>query len=100
MKIVNYNNTNHQIKIVPRYYPIDTLEIHLHNESENINNIVPCTYSILDGYVIINFDFDFIDKDRFSFKIMENTNVVYMGMIFSTIEETQNYKQSNYIYEF
>lgn len=100
MKIVDFNDISHTIRIIPRYYPSDVLTIHLFNESIGETFIENCTYTILDGYLDIMFTFDFINKDRFSFKIMENNNVVYRGKIFSTIEETQNYKQSTNLYEY
>lgn len=100
MKIVNQNNTNHSIKIVPRFYPNDILNIHLFNESIGETFIENCTYTINDGFLLINFDFDFANKDRFSFKIVENNKVVYRGKIFSTIEDVQNYKQTTDLYEY
>jgi len=100
MKIVNQNLTTHNIRLVPRFYPTDTIQIHLFNESLNETFIEDCTYTITDGYLDITFDFDFVNKDRFSFKIIENNNVVYHGKIYSTIEETQNYKQTDGVYEY
>lgn len=100
MKIVNQNNTTHNIKFVPRYYPTGIINVHLYNESSGEFFVENCIYSVLDGYLFLTFDFNFINKDRFSFKVMENNNVVYRGKIFSTIEETQNYKQSTYLYEY
>ena len=100
MKIVDYQNTSHTIRLVPRYYPTDTLSIHLHNESNGQTFVGSCTFAYLDGYLDISFDFVFTSKDRFSFKIIENNNVVYRGKIFSTIEDTQNYKQSTNLYEY
>lgn len=100
MKIINYQNVNHTIKLVPRFVPTDVLSVHLYNESLNDTTIVNCTYTYLDGYLFVSFDFDFLDDDRFSFKIMENNSVVYRGKIFSTIEDTQNYKQTTDLYEY
>ena len=100
MKIVNQNNTNHSIKIIPRFYPLDNIEIHLFNELENETFIVDCSYTIMDGFLEVNFDFDFLNKDRLSFEVKENNVILYYGKIYSTIEETQNYKQSLDLYEY
>jgi len=100
MKIVNQNLNTHNIRLVPRFYPVDTIQIHLFNEIANETFIVNCNYVISDGYLDITFDFDFVNKDRFSFKIIENNLVVYHGKIYSTIEETQNYKQTDEVYEY
>lgn len=100
MKIVDFNNTNHTIRLVPRFYPSTTISVQLNNEVNGQSYATACTYVYENGFLDINFDFVFTSKDKFSFKLIENNNVVYRGKIFSTIEETQNYKQSTNLYEY
>lgn len=100
MKIVDYQTTSHTIRVVPRFYPSGVLTIRLFNESTNETFVENCTYSFANGYLDISFDFDFANKDRFSFKVIENDSVVYRGKILSTKEDTQSYKQSTNLYEY
>lgn len=100
MKIVDFNNTNHTLRLVPRFYPIAAMTIQLHNEVNGATYIGNCTYVLANGYLDVSFNYVFTSKDRFSFKIIENDIVVYRGTIFSTIEGTQEYKQSSNLYEY
>lgn len=100
MKIINFNNTNHTIRLIPRYYPTGLLTINLWNEIKAETTIINGTYILSNGYLDFSFTFVFVNKDRYSFKVMENNNVVYRGKIYSTIEDTQDYKQSTYLYEY
>ena len=59
------------------------------------------TYNILDGYLYVNFDFEFSEADKFRIKILEENNIVYRGKLIATSEETQNFLADNneYYYE-
>lgn len=100
MKIVNPNNTNHQFTLIPRYYPTEEIIVELYNEATKVKIIVESTYIVTDGYLNLNFDFTFAEKDRFSVKITDLNGVVYRGKIYATAEETQDYKQSISRYEY
>ena len=101
MKIVNQNNTTHEIKLIPRFYPTNELVLELKNESTQVKTVVDNSYTISDGYLTLTFDFTFQNKDRFEFKLTEN-EIVFRGKIYATSEDTQDYKQTNgvYTYEF
>lgn len=110
MKIVNQNNTTHEFKLIPRFYPTSTLTLVLKNESTQEETTLPISfpelaftnnYFVLDGYLNLKFDFDFQHKDRFEFKLTEN-EIVFRGKIYATKEDTQDYKQTTgvYTYEF
>ena len=99
MKIVNPNDTTHIINLVPRYNTSAlNLDLFLINEETNEPSQVANTYSILGGILSLTFDFEFSENDRFSFKLMEENEVVYRGKIFATTEETQDFKQTNNLY--
>lgn len=100
MKIVNPNNTNHEFKLIPRFYPSGELVLSLKNESTAIETTIANTYTILDGYLTINFDFTFKNKDRFQFNIFGDNDIVFRGKIYATSEETQDYKQTNGVYRY
>lgn len=109
MKIVNQNNSTHEFKLIPRFYPTSTLTLTLKNESTNEETVLPISfpefaftnnYFILDGYLNLKFDYTFQDKDRFQFDLKENEEIVFRGKIYATSEETQDYKQTNGVYRY
>jgi len=101
MKIVNPNNTTHNIKLISRVYPVDTLDLLLYNESTQIESSVPNAYTIQNGFLNLTFDFTFVEGDKFQIKILELTNVIYRGKLIATSEATQTYLNDNneYYYE-
>ena len=101
MKVVNPNNTNHDVKLISRVYPVETLDVLLYNESTQIETSVPNAYIVQNGFLNLNFDFTFVEGDRFQIKILELTNVIYRGKLIATSEDTQKYLNDNneYYYE-
>jgi len=101
MKVVNPNNTNHDIKLISRVYPVGTLDLLLYNESTQVETSVTNTYIVQDGFLNLNFDFTFVEGDKFQIKILELTDVIYRGKLIATAEETQTYLNDNneYYYE-
>jgi len=109
MKIVSQNDTRHIIKLIPRFYPLGAMSLELTNEASNTKTTLPIVlegfsftnnYNIIDGYLNLTFDFTFLNKDRYSFKLTDEIGVVYRGKIYATREETQNYKQTADRYEY
>lgn len=92
MKVVNPANTNHDIIIIPRYYSYDNIILSFNNE------IISCYYTTNDGLLIINFDYDFVEGDKFKIKIKDSGEVLYNGMIFATSQDPQTFKASNELY--
>ena len=45
-----------------------------------------------NGNVTLNFDFDFVEADRFQIKITDSNGVYYRGLLFATDQDTQEYK--------
>ena len=101
MKVVNPNNTNHDIKLISRVYPVEALDLLLYNESTQIETSVTNTYIVQNGFLNLNFDFTFVEGDKFQIKILELTNVIYRGKLIATSEDTQTYLNDNneYYYE-
>lgn len=101
MNVVNPNNTTHEIQIIPRFYPSDELVFNLYNEATQTETNVTIIYLVENGVLTFAFDFDFTDGNRFQFKILEGTEIVYRGKIIATTQETQNYltDKNEYYYE-
>lgn len=95
MKVVNPNNTTHDIKLISRVYPVGALDLLLYNESTQVEKSVINTYIIQDGFLNLNFDFVFVEGEKFQLKITELTNVIYRGKLISTAEATQTYLNDN-----
>lgn len=101
MKIVNPDNTSHSIRIITRYFFDGDFIFKIYNKSKKEELIVEnYTYQLNDGFMDILFDFNFNDKDRFSFKLLDGSEILYRGMIYATAGETQDYKQSIGRYEY
>jgi hypothetical protein len=100
MKIVLPENTEHNLILIPRFYPSDTVVLQLTNETTNAKEDIRNTYTIDNGYMLVNFDYEFTEKQRFSIKIYDESGVVFRGKILATSQETQNYKQTLNVYEY
>lgn len=100
MKVLNPNNTNHTITLQPRFNPTTDLVIELINEVSKRKHDLINTYTFIGGVLNLNFDFDVLENDIFTFKITENDVVIYRGSIFCTSQNTQDYKltENKYIY--
>ncbi len=101
MNVVNPNNISHEIQVIPRFYPTDELVFTLYNEATQVETNVTIIYLVENGVLTFIFDFDFTDGNRFQFKILEGTEIVYRGKLIATIQETQNYltDKNEYYYE-
>ena len=101
MKVVNPNNTNHTLKLISRVYPVGSLDLLLYNESTQVETSVINTYIVQNGFLNLNFDFDFVEGEKFQIKILEIANVIYRGKLIATSLDTQTYLNDNneYYYE-
>lgn len=98
MNVVKPINTAHQLKVIPRFYPMGLLIFSLYNEETKINEVIENLYIIENGYLILSFNYTFIEGQKFQIEIKENENVVYRGKLMATSQNTQNYKASNELY--
>ena len=98
MKVVNPNNTSHEIIIIPRQYTYTDLVLELYNEETQESETVTNTFQTVDGLLTIGFDYDFIDGQKFQIKITEDSDVLYRGKLFVTTQNTQTFKASNNLY--
>jgi len=98
MKVVNPNETEHTIKLIPRFYPTDALVLNLYNEFTTISTDVDNIYIVTDGDLFITFDFDFENNSKYQIKITEADEVVYRGKLIATTQDPQEYKLTNNVY--
>jgi hypothetical protein len=91
MKVVNPDEASHTIGVIPRYYGFTGAILTLTSLAKDVNQVVSHTESVVDGVLTIGFDFDFIERDKYSIKLLEGTEVVYRGQLFATDQATQDF---------
>lgn len=101
MKVLLPSNTSHSITVIPRYYPTNTLSLEIIKEGYDSTETIIPTYSILNGVMTLNFDLTGVAQDRFLLKLTEDNTLVFIGKVFFTEQETQDFKltKDTYIYE-
>jgi len=98
MIVVNPEDTTHNIVIIPRFYPTDTIVISLFNEATQQTSTPANTYLTTDGNTEIQFEYVFTENQNFQIKITEADEVVYRDKIFSTSQDPQGYKLTDNVY--
>ena len=91
MKVVNPNDASHTIGVVPRYYGFTGAVLTLSNLAKDEEEVVSHTELMVDGVVEIGFDFTFTERDKYTMKLTEGTEVIYRGQLFATDQETQDF---------
>lgn len=97
MNTVNPINTNHNLRVIPRQSIITEPIFELFNEQTKEVFNPEFTALFEDGYLDINFDFDFVENQKFQIKIYSDV-VYYRGKLFVTSQTTQNFKASKDLY--
>ena len=98
MNVVNPNDAEHTIKLIPRYYPIEAITLSLFNEATQISEEVDNTYIVTDGNLFLTFEYTFTENQKFQVKLDEDTEVVYRGKLISTTQDPQEYKVTQGVY--
>lgn len=98
MKVVNPNNSNHSIVLIPRLYAYTSLQMELYNEFTQAKEIITITHSLVDGLLTINFTKAFQEGQTFQIKVTDNAEVVYRGKLLATSQDTQTFKASKDLY--
>lgn len=100
MKVLQPTNTTHTIKMDPRFYPVDVLNLRIVKEGANtFEDSVPA-YSVLNGVMSLTFDLIGLEGSKYTIKLTENEKIVYRCKLFFTGQDPQNYKltKNKYIY--
>jgi len=95
MKVLLPSLTNHNITIEPRYYTSETISLEAYNESTRSLSTQDVIYSIDGGVMTVNFDLIVSEGDKYTFKMLENGNVIYRCKVFATEQDPQTYKLTN-----
>jgi hypothetical protein len=98
MKVINPTVTNHTLVIIPRVYPSLALTLELYEEATQIITNLSVTYNVVDGKLNLNFTYTFVDKQKFSFKITEDSEVIYRDKIWVTTQTPQDFKLTEGVY--
>lgn len=100
MIIVNPDNTNHTISVVPRF-DIKTgsgdlsmvITDSFKGESETLVN----TFDVAKGKLLVTFDYTFRSESRYDIAVtyLNTLEVIYRGAAIATNQDTQEYKLTN-----
>lgn len=102
MIVLNPENTNHTITIVPRYYPESaSLTCKLYNEATKVETSQSVSQTVSNGNLSFGLTFTFSESDKYQIAIYDANEVVFRGKIFATEQESQTFKltQDKYYYE-
>lgn len=97
MNVVNPNDAEHTLKLIPRYYPTEAITMSLFNEATQVSEAIDNTYTITDGNLFLTFEYTFTENQKFQIKL-DDTEIVYRGKLFSTSQDPQEYKLTNNVY--
>jgi len=98
MKVVNPNDTEHTLQLIPRFYPTGEVVLSLYNEFTTITTDVDNIYITTYGNLFITFDFEFENNSKYQIKITEADEVVYRGKLMATTQTPQDFKLTNNVY--
>ena len=98
MKIVDPNNTNHLIYIVPRYYTDLATTLNIYDEATKVNDVATNVFTTLNGVTTVNFYYNFKDKAKYQIKLTDVNGVVYRGKLMATSQDSQDYKMTKDLY--
>ena len=98
MKVVDTNNTTHNITLIPRFDTSNSLTLNFYNEASKVSETVANTHSLVDGYLTLTYDYTYTEGDKFQIEVLDGSEVVYRGKLISTTQEPQEYKLTNDLY--
>ena len=97
MKVVNPDNVNHTIDLIPRSY-VTPVILELYNEVTKVNTEVSNISTLSDGILSLNFDFSFSENDKYQIKVSNGTEILYRGKLIATTQNPQKYKLTKDLY--
>lgn len=101
MKVVDPNNTTHNITLIPRFDTSNALTLNFYNEASQESETVANTYTLIDGNLTLSYDFTYTDGSKYQIEVLDGLEVIYRGKLIATSQEPQEYKltEGKYIYE-
>jgi len=98
--IVNTDNTTHEIKVTPRFFPCTTIEMHIKDSFRDVVTVVSCDYREYNNLLYVTFDHSFNDESNYQIKITNSeSEIVFRGEILSTTQDTQDYSLTHNKYK-
>jgi hypothetical protein len=93
MKVLNPLNTEHEIILIPRVYPVGNITLNLYNEESDEILTYEIMPLITDGLMYLSFTETFINKSNYRIVILDDTDIIYRGKLFITDQtDLENYK--------
>lgn len=92
--IVTPGNTSHSLKIVPRYYPQNTITLTITDSASNTSVDITPVYSESNGKLVVQFDYNFTENSNYRVSLTDtlDNEIVYRGKLITTTQETQEFK--------
>lgn len=79
MKYFKTTDEIHEIKVTPRYYS-EVVTLKLTHQLTKTETIIDYLETYTDnGYLIFNFEYDFIINGHYSIEITSNNNLIWLG---------------------
>ena len=100
MKVVDFNDTNHSIKLIPRFYTVNSIDIELYNEATKETTTTTNAYTVTNGVLTYPFTHTFLNNDKYQFKLLDGTTIVYRGKLIATDQVPQDYKLTDGLYNY
>jgi len=98
MKVVNPEDTEHIITLIPRYYPKENINLSLFNEATKVIENVDNTHTVTDGVLFLSFEYTFTENQKFQIKLNQDNEIVFRGKLIATSQTPQDYKLTNNVY--
>lgn len=110
MKIINPNDANHTVKLIPRFYGYNdsSLFFTIYDESTKQTVSIDAIWVLDNGIVTVSFNNNdilpilFIENGTYQITILDQDtdDVVYMGKLLATSQTTQSYKLTEGLYSY
>lgn len=98
MIVVDFNNTNHTIEVIPREYPTGAITLTIENRVTDATTSPAATYVTTAGVMAVSFTYTFVEKYKYIFTLKEGSTVLFIGEFFATTQTPQDYKITNGLY--
>lgn len=94
MQVVNPNDSQHTVALVPRRYPSGAITVTMNGAT------VTNSYAVQDGKMALTFTRTFTDREKVKMEITQGAEVLYRGMVFATTQTPQDYRKTTGKYSF
>ena len=92
--IINPSDTDHTLKVVPRFYPCNHIKVIIKDTTTGIELTEPSKYRKIGNKLSFDFSLTCIEETRYQITLSDNdTNeVIYRGIMIATNQDTQEYQ--------